>query len=52
MREIEFTADFASKKKGDLWKCDSLLASTLVNEDKVAKYTDIADKKAKIKKEA
>ena len=51
MREIEFTADFATKKKGDSWICDSMLASTLVHQDKVAKYTDVTDKKQKTKKE-
>jgi len=40
MREIEFTKAFAGKKKGDKWTCDSLLASTLVREDKVAKYVN------------
>lgn len=47
MVEIEFIEDFATKKKGDIWECDSLLASHLVNIDKVAKYT----KKSKVKKE-
>ena len=46
MREIIFTADFATKKKGDKWLCDSMLASHLVTVDKVAKYSDAkADKK-------
>lgn len=39
MVEIEFLKDFATKKKGDKWACDSQLASQLVNEEKVAKYT-------------
>lgn len=39
MREVEFTKDFATKKKGDKWACDSMLASRLVHIDKVAKYT-------------
>jgi hypothetical protein len=39
MKEVEFTEDFATKKKGDKWLCDSLLASHLVHVDKVAKYT-------------
>ena len=38
MVDIEFTADFATKKKGDKLNCDSALASHLVNIDKVAKY--------------
>lgn len=47
MREIEFTKDFATKKKGDAWKCDGLLASQLVHQDKVAKYVDKNAAKAK-----
>lgn len=39
MKEVEFTQDFADKKKGDKGVYDSQLASYLVNEDKVAKYT-------------
>lgn len=46
MKEVEFTEDFATKKKGDKWLCDSLLASHLVHVDKVAKYTT-----EKVKKE-
>jgi hypothetical protein len=38
MVKIVFTKDFATKKKGDEWACDSLLASQLVRIDKVAKY--------------
>lgn len=38
MKEIEFTKDFATKKKGDTWKCDSMLANQLVRIEKVAKY--------------
>lgn len=38
MKEVEFTKDFATKKKGDKWRCDGLLASQLVHKDKVAKY--------------
>lgn len=45
MRTIIFTKDFATKKKGDEWTCDSLLASQLVRGDKVAKFKEI--KKAK-----
>lgn len=41
MANIEFIKDFATKKKGDKWgKCPAILASRLVNIDKVAKYTD------------
>jgi len=38
MREIIFTKDFATKKKGDKFSCDSILANQLVKIDKVAKY--------------
>ena len=34
---IEFTKDFATKKKGDIWECDGMLASELINKHKVAK---------------
>lgn len=40
MKKIEFTADFATKKKGDVLQCDGQLASYLVHEDKVAKYVN------------
>lgn len=35
--EIQFTKNFATKKKGDIWKCDGILASRLIHEQKVAK---------------
>ena len=38
MIEIEFTKDFATKKKGDKMTFDSQLARYLVSVDKVAKY--------------
>lgn len=38
MREVIFTADFATKKKGDEAAYDGQLAHYLVNVDKVAKY--------------
>ena len=38
MKSVVFTEDFATKKKGEVFKCDSQLASQLVNIDKVAKY--------------
>lgn len=38
MRQIEFTKKFATKSKGDVWTCDSMLAHQLVKVDKVAKY--------------
>jgi hypothetical protein len=40
MKEVIFTVDFATKKKGESFLCDSMLASTLVNIDKVAKYAE------------
>lgn len=40
MKKIIFTTDFANKVKGDVFECDSMLASTLVNHDKVAKYVE------------
>ena len=54
MRTIKFTEDFATKKSGESWKCDSQLASSLVNKRKVAVYDDEpakdAPKKAPAKK--
>lgn len=44
MRVVEFTKDFATKKKGDKGTYDNSLASQLVNNDKVAKY--VKEKKA------
>jgi len=44
MREVEFLKDFATKKKGDVWECDSQLASQLVHIDKVAKYKEPKEK--------
>ena len=40
MRKIQFIKDFANKTKDDVFECDSMLASQLVNEEKVAKYID------------
>ncbi len=37
---VEFTKDFATKKKGESAKYSAKLASHLVNKDKVAKYTN------------
>ena len=47
MKEIIFTADFATKKKGEKWVCDSMLANTLVTVDKVANYADKPKKETK-----
>lgn len=38
MKKVEFTKDFANKKKGDILSCDGMLASQLVRVSKVAKY--------------
>lgn len=38
MRKVEFVKDFATKKKGEAWECDPMLASQLVHIDKVAVY--------------
>lgn len=46
MVKIEFIKDFATKKKGETWDCDSMLASQLVRVEKVAKYYE-KEKKAK-----
>lgn len=35
---IEFTGDFATRKKGERWECDGPLAAHLVAVDKVAKF--------------
>ena len=40
MREVKFIKDFATKKKGDIFSCTSILANRLVKSDKVAKYED------------
>lgn len=45
MKKVEFTKDFATKKKGDTWECDSMLASNLVHQLKVAKYFKKTSKK-------
>jgi len=44
--KIEFTKDFATKKKGDVLEYNSQLASLLINRDKVAK---VYKKKSKSK---
>lgn len=37
MIKIKFIKDFATKKKGDVMEVDSMLASQLIRNDKVAK---------------
>ena len=49
MKKIQFTKDFAIKKKGDVWECDSMLAHNLIHKDKVAK---IYKEKEKVSKKA
>lgn len=49
MKEVVFTSDFANKKKGDTFKCDSMLASHLVNIDKVATYAKEVKKEKEVK---
>lgn len=39
MKEVIFTKDFATKKKGDKGIYDNALASTLIRELKVAKLS-------------
>lgn len=44
MRKIKFIADFSDKSKGYIWKtCESMLASQLVNIEKVAVYIDLEE---------
>jgi hypothetical protein len=48
--KVIFIKDFATKKKGDEFDCDGMLASRLINVDKVAKKKDSKPKaKAKSK---
>lgn len=47
--KIEFTKDFANRKKGETWSCDGMLASQLVRVDKVAKFKEEEKPKAKPK---
>ena len=45
MREVEFTKDFATKKKGEKSTFDSQLAYQLVIVEKVAKYAKPKEEK-------
>lgn len=47
MRVVEFTQDFASRKTGEVVPVDSMLASQLVHQEKVAKYYDKGSEKPK-----
>ncbi len=40
MVKVKFTSGFSVKRIGDVIECDSQLASQLVNNDKVAEYTN------------
>ena len=44
---VEFTKDFAGKKKGDKVAYDSMLASVLIRKDKVAKIFKESKKSTK-----
>ncbi len=46
---VEFTKDYANKKKGDKGSYGSMLASNLVNKRKVAKHVSKAKPKAEPK---
>lgn len=50
-KSVQFLKDFATKKKGDVYECDSQIASHLVNDSKVAKYVIKDEKKPIVKKE-
>ncbi|MDB2499849.1 hypothetical protein N9X40_03230 [bacterium] len=45
-RVIQFTTDFATRKKDEKLEVSSSLASKLIHRDKVAKYADEASKEA------
>jgi len=47
MRQIKLTQDFATRKKGDVFACESMTASKLVTRG-VAKYTKKAEKQQEI----
>lgn len=46
MRTIIFTKDFATRKEGEKWACDSMLARDLVDRG-VAKFYDASKPKPK-----
>jgi len=47
MIEIEFTKSYATKKKGDKIFIDSMIASVLINKQKVAKRVKKSKKDSK-----
>jgi len=51
-KKVLFIKDFANKKKDEEFECDSMLASQLVNNDKVAVYVDSKSEKEKAKKKS
>ena len=51
MRKIQFISDFGTRSKGDKWEdCHAMLASQLVNIEKVAVYIDEEESEEKPKK--
>lgn len=50
-KTVIFTDDFEPKKKGEIYTCGHVLASTLVHENKVAEYYAEKPKKAPKDKE-
>ena len=48
--KIEFTQDYATKKKGDVMEVDSLLGSRLIHKRKVAKLSKTVKKSTKSSK--
>lgn len=50
MTAIEFTEDFATKKKGEVWSCDSMLACSLIKKGVAKKTTEVEEEKPKRKR--
>jgi hypothetical protein len=44
MVQVKFIRDFATKKKEDIWKCDSMLGNRLINKKVAKKYKKVAKK--------
>ena len=51
MVKIKFLENFAGKLAGEVFECDSMLASHLVNVDLVAEYVSTEIKKKTTKKD-
>lgn len=47
MVKIEFTKDFANRKKGDVMEINTAISSRMINVLKVAKYFEERKKKQK-----